>query len=849
MLFFAMMLTTARVAFASDSVGGQLRENDLILHFFRDNMSFFLSFDAELRDGTVLSVVNEKGDAVPDGKGPKGNANPLISAVENPISLEKRDYKAVYHRSDDTYSLTPLTEDYYTFLGWQYDYSSVDGVVNSPVVTDISSVEKNTVIEGGSVGSRHYTAFWRQNLLNILYNSGKDYKGNYAVNKGNGAYEIGSDGLIVKDGDVKFASAGSEQKTVTEYVDRAASLNMSLPDYHLDAGKEWVDADGNTFGQGKTYFSTDIAPSLKDGDCDVVLTANWIPNVYTISYDFGTVNSVIADKTVYMPSFTADTKNSDGYEASSVKGSYNKWGSEQKFTYETVGELPGAHLDDYVFAGWFVGDVQVRTWDDIKSVTESNRRDIKVVAKWESVSYDIKYDLDKEDLPEKLTVPVTEVAPVMMGYDIKGGHNAYNVLEESTVENTGVLPVPSRKYYDFEGWYLGDTKVTTYKDIYDNTKKRERSCTLAAKWSPVVYKITYSEKGNRPGMVNAVVNDNLREFSVETVNDEKNILSDASCDGYKFVRFLYNDELDAVEFKKISELPFRDVDVTIEWEILEYHISFDTQELSDEEWGWTDTTEEELLASMVKANESHLIYNAEETFAIVNPSLQHNSFSGWTGSRRGSSITIPKGTTGDISLTCNWKQSHTYLNYVVDSKASCTSNGSKHRDCKYCGAHGRQNTVISARGHSYSSKVTKDSTCTAEGNRHYTCTHTSSTEYVSCNHSYDAPIAKKAHTYTWVTTKAATCTATGSKVYKCSACGDVSPPSRLLLPCFSSFPFFAVSLLLPSDVSPLQALFSSFLPFFSLLQSRCHHHVRQKAYPRHHQTPHPLHTKHHPQPL
>lgn len=65
--------------------------------------------------------------------------------------------------------------------------------------------------------------------------------------------------------------------------------------------------------------------------------------------------------------------------------------------------------------------------------------------------------------------------------------------------------------------------------------------------------------------------------------------------------------------------------------------------------------------------------------------------------------------------------------------------------------------------HSYSSKVTKEATCTDNGIKTYTC---------SCGDTYTENIAKTNHTSSdWIITKEATCSANGTKVRNCTACG------------------------------------------------------------------------------
>ena len=64
--------------------------------------------------------------------------------------------------------------------------------------------------------------------------------------------------------------------------------------------------------------------------------------------------------------------------------------------------------------------------------------------------------------------------------------------------------------------------------------------------------------------------------------------------------------------------------------------------------------------------------------------------------------------------------------------------------------------------HSYTSKITKQPTCTSTGVRTYTC---------SCGDSYTEIIPKIEHDYTSAITKQPTCTEEGVKTYTCS-CGD-----------------------------------------------------------------------------
>ena len=88
--------------------------------------------------------------------------------------------------------------------------------------------------------------------------------------------------------------------------------------------------------------------------------------------------------------------------------------------------------------------------------------------------------------------------------------------------------------------------------------------------------------------------------------------------------------------------------------------------------------------------------------------------------------------------------------------------------CSDCKVIIRTGSVIAAKGHSYTSTVTKEATTNEEGVRTYTCKN--------CGHSYTESIPKlpeEKHTHSCkeTVTKQPTCTENGTKTYTCS-CGD-----------------------------------------------------------------------------
>lgn len=103
---------------------------------------------------------------------------------------------------------------------------------------------------------------------------------------------------------------------------------------------------------------------------------------------------------------------------------------------------------------------------------------------------------------------------------------------------------------------------------------------------------------------------------------------------------------------------------------------------------------------------------------------------------------------------------HSYSSKVTKA-ASCTADGVKTYTCS-CGKTYTES--IKATGHSYSAKTTKEPTCTTEGVKTYTC---------KCGSTYTESIAAAGHAWgEWTTFKPATTTEKGESRRKCKNCTE-----------------------------------------------------------------------------
>ena len=107
---------------------------------------------------------------------------------------------------------------------------------------------------------------------------------------------------------------------------------------------------------------------------------------------------------------------------------------------------------------------------------------------------------------------------------------------------------------------------------------------------------------------------------------------------------------------------------------------------------------------------------------------------------------------------------HSWGEWVTVTEPTEAATGTAERKCSACDAAESKvlDKIIPNHTHSYTSKVTKQATCSAEGVMTYTC---------SCGGSYTEKIDKISHSY-GKTVTAPTCTEKGYTTYKCSSCGN-----------------------------------------------------------------------------
>ena len=185
-----------------------------------------------------------------------------------------------------------------------------------------------------------------------------------------------------------------------------------------------VSRDGYTFAGWYDGEGQVTAATVFDGTADVTLTARWTANEYTVTFD----------------------ANGGTVDPASMTVTFG----------EAFGTLPTPTRDGYAFAGWFLGEDSVSS-----TTTYTTVGDVEIVAHWTANAYSVKLDANGGAVnPEVVTVT----------YDA-----AY-----------GTLPEPTRTGYTFQGWFDGQTEVTS-----ETIFKGGDGVTLTAQWTANTYEVTF----------------------------------------------------------------------------------------------------------------------------------------------------------------------------------------------------------------------------------------------------------------------------------------------------------------------------------------------------------------------
>lgn len=279
--------------------------------------------------------------------------------------------------------------------------------------------------------------------------------------------------------------------------------DVSLPDDSLVTRTGYHLGGWSLDGKKIDYFTP---TQMKD----VTLTAQWIPNQYTIAYSLC------------------------GGELDDSMSSY---------TIEDTVEFHSPYRLGYDFVGWYTSRAYQTPIDGIK---RGSIGDMIVFAQWTPKVYELNYILNggtlEQQLPTLITIEDTIMLPVperrgytftgwidstnqtvqklshiesnqtitgtwsidnfSITYVANGGEVDENAITEYTVRDEVQLPQIKRIGYDFDGWYTSRLYVEQASGISIGTVG---ALSFYAKWTPIEYHIDYELDGGNNSLYNPTV--------------------------------------------------------------------------------------------------------------------------------------------------------------------------------------------------------------------------------------------------------------------------------------------------------------------------------------------------------
>ncbi|MBR2392935.1 MAG: InlB B-repeat-containing protein [Alphaproteobacteria bacterium] len=253
----------------------------------------------------------------------------------------------------------------------------------------------------------------------------------------------------------------------------------------------------------------------------------------------------------------------------------------------------------YTFMGYYdsKGTLVIGT-DGLLPANNTYTADITLVAQWTPNSYTIKYNLN-------------------------GGYYAGNSNPETyTIEDAFVLSNPTKRGYDFGGWFSDSGFNTSVTEISAGTIGNKE---FWAKWTPVTYKITY----NLNGGTYKTGESNPDEYTVET---NTIVLKKPEKTGFTFSKWT---DANGNTVTQIINGSIGDMVLTANWTSDSYVITYDLD-------GGTNNAE------------NPDAYTISDTpIALKDPVKTGYIFDGWTGDKVENNE-IVAGTTGHITVVANW---------------------------------------------------------------------------------------------------------------------------------------------------------------------------------------------------
>ena len=389
---------------------------------------------------------------------------------------------------------------------------------------------------------------------------------------------------------------------------------------------------------------------------NTTLYAKWIINNYTVTYTDAFELPEATESFTVLDSFEVPNPTRVGYDfVGWIRGEEDtpekdvtvEAGEAENIVFTAVW-TPVKYGITYDTAGGSLEDVSISEYDIEKSFTVT---DIPTRVGYDFVGWEYKIGeaVGTEFSPE---IPVGTIGDITftavwehikytIKYEMNGGSFSEFATTKYYIDSEDItIPTPERLGYTFLGWTLEDSDEPKAEFIIPKGSLGDKTC--EANWEIIHYNVTYDFAGGEPSGVCPETYTVLDSFTVGVPSKY----------GYDFLRFACNGEPLERGAAVIKEGTVGDLAFSVDWSPQRFFIEYDPV------YG-------KLPEDAVKK------YDFEtEDFTLPIPTRLGYEFTGWTGegiTEPTVSVTVPKGTLGNMSFVANWEIIHYNITYELNS--------------------------------------------------------------------------------------------------------------------------------------------------------------------------------------
>ena len=390
-------------------------------------------------------------------------------------------------------------------------------------------------------------------------------------------------------------------------------------------GTKYIDANGKI---------TSSASSTKFEDSTGKLYAYWTINTYSISYSYD--NGIAGSN-------------------APTSATYNK---------DVIIDNPTR--TGYTFAGW-----KTSTSNGLGSAAKTGTSSNPSVS-WNGSATTNRYFKNLRDTSGTVTLTATWTKNTYtISYNLVNGTNASGNPTSGSTDTTLTISAPSRTGYTFTGWTtsssagLGTNAKTgtssspsttwtgslTTNKYFKNLRDTSGTVTLTANWSENTYTIAFNSNGGT-GSMSSLTGVKYTENKILTMNS-------FTKSGYAFKGWATSSTGsvaydNGANVSKLSSSNGATVTLYAIWEKETYTITYN-------------------LNGGINSSSNPSTYQVDSYAINIQPPTKDGyTFTGWTGSNGGTpqtSVTIPKGSTGNKTYTANWASKEYTIAYNLDGGA------------------------------------------------------------------------------------------------------------------------------------------------------------------------------------